>query len=155
MRTGFWEWGITAGFTDWEEKRKMDQLILWVNCWDDVDRCAQWLSCVCVWLCDPMDCSPPGSAVHGILQARILEWFAMPSCRASSQPRNEPTYPALKVDSLLSEPSEKPMSMLIGKGRKRVKWHLSAPFFNHLLFWLKKTNREPAGKGKANFSITK
>ena len=32
-------------------------------------------------LCDPMDCSPPGSSVHGILQARILEWVAMPSSR--------------------------------------------------------------------------
>ena len=35
-------------------------------------------------LCDPMDWSLPGSAVHGILQARILEWVAMPSCRGSS-----------------------------------------------------------------------
>ena len=34
-----------------------------------------------------MDCSPPGSSVHGILQARILEWVAMPSSRGSSQPR--------------------------------------------------------------------
>ena len=32
-------------------------------------------------LCDPTDCSPPGSSVHGILQARILEWVAMPSPR--------------------------------------------------------------------------
>ena len=32
----------------------------------------------CPTLCDPMDCSPPGSSVHGILQARILEWVAMP-----------------------------------------------------------------------------
>ena len=38
-------------------------------------------------LCDPMDCSPPGSSVHGISQARILEWVAMPSSRGSSQPR--------------------------------------------------------------------
>ena len=37
-----------------------------------------------VWLCDPMDCSLPGSSVHGILQARILEWVAMPSSRGSS-----------------------------------------------------------------------
>jgi len=36
----------------------------------------------------PMDCSPPGSSVCGILQARILEWVAMPSSRGSSQPRN-------------------------------------------------------------------
>ena len=34
-----------------------------------------------VQLCDPMDCSPPGSSVHGILQAKILEWVAMPSSR--------------------------------------------------------------------------
>ena len=39
-------------------------------------------------LCNPMDCSPPGSSVHGILQARILEWVAMPSSRGSSQPRD-------------------------------------------------------------------
>ena len=39
-------------------------------------------------LCDPMDCSPPGSSVHGILQARILEWVAMPSSRGSCQPRD-------------------------------------------------------------------
>ena len=38
--------------------------------------------------CNPMDCSPPGSSVHGILQARILEWVAIPSSRGSSQPRN-------------------------------------------------------------------
>ena len=38
---------------------------------------------------DPMDCSPPGSSVHGILQARILEWVAMPSSRGSSQPRDQ------------------------------------------------------------------
>ena len=37
-----------------------------------------------VWLCDPMDCSPPGFSVHGILQSRILEWVAIPSSRGSS-----------------------------------------------------------------------
>ena len=40
-------------------------------------------------ICDPMDCSPPGSHVHGILQARILEWVGMPSSRWSSQPRDQ------------------------------------------------------------------
>ena len=39
-------------------------------------------------LCNPVDYSPPGSSVHGILHARILEWVAMPSSRASSQPGN-------------------------------------------------------------------
>ena len=42
----------------------------------------------CLTLCDPMDCSPPGSSVHGILQARILEWVATPSSRGFSQPRD-------------------------------------------------------------------
>ena len=41
----------------------------------------------CPTLCDPMDCSWPGSSVHGILQGRILEWVAMPSPRGSSWPQ--------------------------------------------------------------------
>ena len=40
----------------------------------------------CLTLCNSMDCSPPGFSVHGILQARILEWVATPSSRASSKP---------------------------------------------------------------------
>ena len=40
-------------------------------------------------LCDPMDCSRPGSSVHGILQARILEWVAIPFSRGSSQPKDQ------------------------------------------------------------------
>ena len=39
-------------------------------------------------VCNPMDCSPPGSSVHGILQARRLEWVAMPFSRVSSRPRD-------------------------------------------------------------------
>ena len=52
-----------------------------------------WEECMCAkslqwcWtLGDPMDCSPPGSSGHGILQARMLEWVAMPSSRGSSPP---------------------------------------------------------------------
>ena len=48
----------------------------------------------CTTLCDPMDYSLPGSSVHGILQARILEWVAKPSSRASSWPSFEPASPA-------------------------------------------------------------
>ena len=43
---------------------------------------------LCLILCNPMDCSPPGSAVPGISEARILEWVAMPSSRGSSPPRD-------------------------------------------------------------------
>ena len=42
----------------------------------------------CPTLCDPVDCSPPGSSVHGIFQARILEWVAISFSRGSSQPRD-------------------------------------------------------------------
>ena len=43
----------------------------------------------CPILCDPMDCSPPGSSVHGIFQARVLEWAAISFSRGSSPPRNQ------------------------------------------------------------------
>ena len=43
---------------------------------------------LCPTLCDPMDCSPPGSSVHGILQVRILKWIVISSSRESSRPRN-------------------------------------------------------------------
>ena len=49
--------------------------------------CAQLLQS-CPSLCDPIDCSPSGSSVHGLLQARILEWVAMRSSRGSSRPRD-------------------------------------------------------------------
>ena len=54
----------------------------------------RWCVCVClspscVWLCLPMDCQPPGSSVHGILQAKILEWGAIAFSRRSSQPRGQ------------------------------------------------------------------
>ena len=42
----------------------------------------------CLTLCGPMDCNPPGTSVHGILQERILEWVAVPSSRGSSKPRD-------------------------------------------------------------------
>ena len=42
----------------------------------------------CIQLCDPMDCSPLGSSVHGIFQAKILEWGAISSSRGSSPPRD-------------------------------------------------------------------
>ena len=52
-----------------------------------------WHVCVLgrVWLCDPTDCSPPGSSVHGIFQAKIQEWIAISFSRGSSRPR-DPTW---------------------------------------------------------------
>ena len=45
--------------------------------------CSVLIAQLCLTVCDPMDCSPPGSSVHGIHQARILEWVAMSSSRGS------------------------------------------------------------------------
>ena len=53
-------------------------------------------------LCDPTDCSPPGSSAYGIPQARILEWVAISSSRGSSQPGDQ----LLQADSLPSEPCQ-------------------------------------------------
>ena len=52
------------------------------------EGCAKSLQS-CPTLCNPLDCSPPGSSVHGILQARILEWVSISSSRESSWPRKE------------------------------------------------------------------
>ena len=52
-------------------------------------------------------CSPPGSSIHGILQARILKWVAISFTRGSSRPGIEPGSPVLQADSLPSEPPGK------------------------------------------------
>ena len=59
--------------------------------------------------CDPVDFSPPGFSIHGIPQARILEWVAIPFSRGSSQPRDG--SPALQADSLPSKPPGKPIGL--------------------------------------------
>ena len=55
-------------------------------------------------LCDPMNCSPPGSSVCGVPQARIPEWIAIFSPRDLPDPGIEPRSPSLRADSLPSEP---------------------------------------------------
>ena len=69
----------------------------------------------CPTLHDPMVCSLPGSSVHGILQARILEWVAVPFFRGSSRPGDRTRSPALRADSLPSEPPEKPKNAVVGR----------------------------------------
>ena len=59
---------------------------------------------LCPSLCDPMDSNPPGSSVHGILQARTLEWVAIPFSRGSFCPRDWTQVSCIQTDSLLSEP---------------------------------------------------
>ena len=71
----------------------------------------------CCTLCDPMGCSLPGSSVHGIFQARILEWAVISYSRASSQHTEiEPaslTSPVLAGGYFTTEPPGKPFSNLL------------------------------------------
>ena len=62
----------------------------------------------CLTLCDHMDCNPPGYTVYGILQAKILEWVAIPSPEDLPNPGIEPRSPELQADTLPSEPPGKP-----------------------------------------------
>ena len=62
----------------------------------------------CLPLCDPMDCSPPGSSVHGTLQARKLEWVAISLCRGSFQPRDRTCVSSLAGGFFTIESPGKP-----------------------------------------------
>ena len=61
-----------------------------------------------------MDCSLPGSSIHGILQARILEWVAVSFSRGLPDLGIEPRSPALQADALTSEPPGKPKHSFFG-----------------------------------------
>ena len=65
---------------------------MWLNsnllAWSEKNKVKSLVTQSCLALCNPMDCSPPGTSLHGILQARILDWIAIPFSRASSQSRD-------------------------------------------------------------------
>ena len=68
------------------ERLKKEGLTVWrLSC----SACCCSVTKLCLTLCDPMDNSPPGSSVHGIFQARVLEWFAISLFRGSSQPTDQ------------------------------------------------------------------
>ena len=62
----------------------------------------------CLTLCDPMDCSLPGSSIHGIFQARVLEWVAISFSRGSSQSRNQTHVFCIAGGFFTAEPTGKP-----------------------------------------------
>ena len=92
----------------------------------------------CLPLCIPRDCSPPGSSVLRLLQARILEWVAMSSSRGSSEPReSDPCLWHLlywQVNSLPLAPPGKPSNLILeGAGRGSEDLSLCLPLCPHLL----------------------
>ena len=83
---------------------KISQWFKWAaKIWNNRRPSLSW-KWECQSLCNPKDCSPPGSSFHGTSQARILEWAAILFSRGYSWPRDKITPPALKTDSLASEP---------------------------------------------------
>ena len=83
----------------------------------------------CPTLCNPMDCSLPGSSVLGILQARILEWVAIPFSRGSSRPGDQTPGLLHCKHSLLSEPCRRIEFEVIFRwtipSRQEIPWWLS------------------------------
>ena len=100
---------------------KLVCLVLWPTFWLSLSRLVlragvgaylevKWSEVAqsCPTLCDPTDCSPPGSSVHGIFQAWTLEWVAISFSRGSSWPRDWTRSPTLRADALSSELPGKP-----------------------------------------------
>ena len=94
----------------------------------------------CPTLCDPMDCSLPGSSVHGILQARIREWVAISSSGGSSCPGIEPPAKAKSPQIILVQYralNDFILLLLISiseKKRKRQKWIKDCIWINVVYF---------------------
>ena len=80
----WWGWNQGSGHGCWFKfcvwRKREEMLVVWVLCIQSLQSCLA--------LCDAMDCTPPGSSVHGILQTKIMGWVAMPSSRGSSWTRD-------------------------------------------------------------------
>ena len=87
-----WEVQVSAQLPHLQNGHNNTNLMFWAR--------AQLLR-LCPMLYNPMNGSPPGSSVHGILQARILEWVAISFCKGSSWPGTEPGLLHWQVDCLL------------------------------------------------------
>ena len=98
--------------------------------------------CVCQFsvVSHSLDCSPPSSSVHGILQARILEWVAFPFSRDFPKPGIKPRSPASQAVSLLSKPSGKPIYIYIyiikPSPHQSHSLHLKNPYETLARFWI-------------------
>ena len=109
-------------------------------------NCLPWLwvseaTQSCPTLCGPVDCNPPGSSIHVILQARILEWLAISFARDLPNPGIEPRSPALQADSLLTELQGKPSTQDKYPRETHIQVISSPPGPNLTflaLYWMKK-----------------
>ena len=127
---------------EWVWRRECNLLYCWWECkmvqplWK---RLLVLVGQLCPTLCNPMACSLPGYSVHGILQARILEWVAIPFSfsRGSSLLQDiRHQSPVLQADSLSSETPGKPMKNCMEIPKKTTIWPTNpitghTPWENH------------------------
>ena len=97
--------------------------------------CCCLVSKSCLTLCDLMDCSLPGSSVHGIFQARILDWVAISFFNGSSQPRNQTLSYELAGRFFTTEAPEKPPIIILNQFHEAY-WLINFLFLLSLILWL-------------------
>jgi len=110
------------GIEPWSPALQVDSLLfelqgspftVWkVKKWSEVAQ-------LCLTLCDPVDCSLPGSSVHGILQWRVLEWVAISFSKGASDPGIKPGSPVLQLPAITALPSEPAGSYHLSYGKLR------------------------------------
>ena len=111
---------INTGYlSGWSFETKILNYVVWI-------RKVKVKSLSRVRLFTTVDCSPPGSSVHGILQARILEWVAISFSRGSSPPRDQTQVSRIAGRCLTSEPPGKPPVWIknLTTAKKNQLWHL-------------------------------
>ena len=105
---------VTAAIATWVSVRPSSYLYY---------CCCSLAAKLCTTLCSAIDCSPPGSSVHGIFQARILEWVAISFSRGSFQPRNQTHVSCLAGRFFTTEPPGKPSYLYSTIFKKGESWH--------------------------------
>ena len=119
----------TTRFTEPWKQRTHSVIILFIV------SCPFLVTQSCPTLCNSMDCSPQGFSVHGILQARILKWVAIPLSRGSSWPKDQTWVscrsPSSQADSVPSEPPGKPQN----RGKFPVYHHTHTHKNIQVSFW--------------------
>ena len=113
------------------------------------------VSQLCLILCDPRDCSTPGSSAHGILQARILEWVAISFSRGSSQPRDQTQVFCIAGRFFTNWATQKSLGIKQRIGNKE-----GADFSTEMLHWKQSNKCENSGrwvllekKSKGDYSV--
>ena len=90
---------------------------------------------LCLTLCDPMDCSPPGSCVRGDSPGNSWSGLPFPSPRGLLDPGVQPRFPALQADSLPSEPPGKPKGLRQSHPKGRSKKEPMSRIMPRMAFW--------------------